>query len=40
MHAARFARLQGKTVYTINCAASGNRALLADGALPLNLDTI
>lgn len=35
MHAARFARAQGKPIYTYASAATGNAALLADGALPL-----
>ncbi|HUN06351.1 MAG TPA: DNA-processing protein DprA [Aggregatilineales bacterium] len=35
MHAARFARAQGKPIYTYASAATGNTALLADGALPL-----
>ncbi len=35
MHAARFARAQGKPIYTYPSSATGNTALLADGALPL-----
>lgn len=38
MHAARFARDQGRPVYTLDSDASGNRALLETGALPLALD--
>ena len=38
MHAARFARAQGRPVYAVDCAASGNRALLADGAQPIGDD--
>lgn len=35
MHAARFARAQGRRVFAVDLPASGNRALLNDGALPL-----
>jgi DNA processing protein len=38
MHAARFATAQGRPVYAVECAASGNRALLADGARPITDD--
>lgn len=38
MHAARFARQQGRPVYALDVSASGNRALLDDGALPLAPD--
>lgn len=38
MHAARFARGQGRPVYALDSAASGNRALLEGGALPLEPD--
>jgi DNA processing protein len=38
MHTARFARDQGRPVYALDIAASGNRALLDSGALPLALD--
>ncbi len=38
MHAARFARAQGRPVYALDLPASGNRALLADGARPLHRD--
>lgn len=38
MHAARFARAQGRPVYVVECDASGNRALLADGAQPITTD--
>lgn len=38
MHAARFAMAQGRPVYAVECAASGNRALLADGAQPITDD--
>ncbi len=38
MHAARFAREQGRPVYALDVAASGNRALLESGALPLAPD--
>jgi DNA processing protein len=37
MHAARFARSQGRTVYALEINASGNRALLESGALPFDL---
>jgi DNA processing protein len=33
MHAARFALLQGRQVYAVESPASGNKALLANGAL-------
>jgi DNA processing protein len=36
MHAARFAALQGRPVYAADNAASGNQALLANGALPVD----
>ncbi len=32
MHAARFARLQGRRIWVLDLPASGNQALLADGA--------
>jgi DNA processing protein len=35
MHAVRFARLQGKPIYTFPSAATGNTALLAEGAFSL-----
>jgi DNA processing protein len=35
MHAARFARAQGRPIYTYPGSATGNTALLADGALEL-----
>lgn len=35
LHAAHFARLQGRVVYTIESSAPGNRQLLATGARPL-----
>lgn len=35
MHAARFAQKQGRPVYALGCDASGNQALLANGALPI-----
>lgn len=38
MHAARFAQKQGRRVYALDCGASGNQALLADGALPISAD--
>lgn len=38
MHAARFAQKQGRRVYALDCGASGNQALLADGALPISPD--
>jgi DNA processing protein len=38
MHAARFARAQGRTVYAIDTQASGNRALIDGGAIPLRPD--
>jgi DNA processing protein len=38
MHAARFAKLQGRKVYVVENDASGNRALLADGAVPISPD--
>jgi DNA processing protein len=36
MHAARFARAQGRALYALDCPASGNRALIADGATPVS----
>ena len=38
MHAARFARAQGKPLYTVISDALGNRDLLANGALPIAPD--
>lgn len=38
MHAARFAAAQGRPVYALDLPASGNRALLAGGARPLDPD--
>ncbi len=38
MHAARFARAQGRALYVLNSAAGGNRALLDNGALPFDND--
>jgi len=38
MHAARFARDHGRLVYALDVNASGNRALLDNGALPLAPD--
>jgi DNA processing protein len=38
MHAARFAKAQGRTVYALDIAASGNRALIESGALPFDAD--
>lgn len=38
MYAARRAWEQGRAVYVVNCDASGNRALIADGAIPLSTD--
>lgn len=38
MHAARFAKMQGVPVYAVDNAASGNQALLADGAQPISED--
>ncbi len=38
MHAARRARAQGRKVYAVDNAASGNRALIAEGAVPLRVD--
>jgi DNA processing protein len=38
MHAARFAQIQGRTVYTFESKATGNRALLANGAGALHPD--
>jgi DNA processing protein len=35
MHAARFAKLQRKTLYAVDNNASGNRMLLQNGALPV-----
>lgn len=36
MHTARFAKIQGRPLYAIENDASGNRALLADGARPVS----
>ena len=36
MHAVRFARQQGKQLYAVDNDASGNRALLEDGATPIS----
>jgi DNA processing protein len=38
MHAARFARAQGRTVYAVDNQAGGNRALIEGGAIPLRPD--
>lgn len=38
MHAARFASQQGRTLYALDYPASGNRALIAAGAIPLRPD--
>jgi len=38
MHAARFALAQGRPLYTFDSPASGNRALLANGAAALHPD--
>ncbi|MCA9884842.1 MAG: DNA-processing protein DprA [Anaerolineae bacterium] len=38
MHAARFAQLQGRSLYALDLPASGNQALIADGAVPLAAD--
>ena len=38
MHAARFAQKQGRRVYALDYGASGNQALLADGARPISAD--
>jgi DNA processing protein len=38
MHAARFANAQGRPIYTFDSAASGNRSLLENGAIPLRAD--
>jgi DNA processing protein len=38
MHAARFARLQGRTVYAVANDAEGNRELIAGGAVPVPPD--
>jgi DNA processing protein len=38
MHAARFAGLQRRRLYTLDLPASGNRALLANGATGIRLD--
>lgn len=42
MHAARFARDQGRPLYALDLPTAGNRALLADGAQPItpNLDDL
>lgn len=36
MHAARFAKAQGRPIYALDCERSGNRALIADGAQPFS----
>ncbi len=38
MHAARFALAQGRRIYTVDNAASGNRDLIARGAIPVPED--
>jgi DNA processing protein len=38
MHAARFASQQGRTLYALDFPASGNRALIEAGAIPLRPD--
>ncbi|MCA9895680.1 MAG: DNA-processing protein DprA, partial [Anaerolineae bacterium] len=38
MHAARFAQLQGRPLYALDLPASGNQALIADGAVLLAAD--
>ena len=38
MHAARFAKAQGRRIYTLDLPASGNRALIASGATCLPVD--
>lgn len=38
MHAARFARQQGRPLYALDVPAAGNRALLANGAQPIAPD--
>lgn len=38
MHAARFARMQGRPVYALDGDAAGNRQLIADGAIPVSPD--
>jgi DNA processing protein len=38
LHAARFAEQQGRIVFAVDCAAPGNRQLIAGGARPLALD--
>ncbi|MBL8160483.1 MAG: DNA-processing protein DprA [Anaerolineae bacterium] len=38
MHAARFAQAQGRAVYALDIAASGNQAILAQGGLPIAPD--
>lgn len=38
LHAARFARAQGRPVFVVVSASPGNARLLAEGALPLTLD--
>lgn len=40
MHAARFARMQGKRLYTVDLPATGNQALIADGIPVLDPDDI
>jgi DNA processing protein len=38
MHAARFALAQGRPLYVVDCEATGNRALIEGGAIPLRPD--
>jgi DNA processing protein len=38
MHAARFAQGQGRTIYTLDLPASGNRALIEAGAVVIDED--
>lgn len=38
LHAARFAGQQGRIVFAVDCAAVGNRQLIANGARPLALE--
>jgi DNA processing protein len=40
MHAARFAKLQGRQLYAVANHATGNRALIDDGALALSPDNL
>lgn len=42
MHAARFAKMQGKRLFVVENGASGNQQLLAEGAIPLgdNFDVL